>query len=633
MFGDAAVAESVKSPACIQPATDDEQRSGRGSSKHDSPPFSFPLSREIASPGLLSDWLPGVLPFSPMPVSGESQEVVTEKGGQGERVSEKQQEALPVQEGMAGSDEARERQIPAESMLGPTRSETPYVASTVDSAGTAAAPTVEAECAASSPVDLLAIAMAEIQSPVPCQRDQERAQEPAVMLGASLSVDAPSSAGSKPKRKKKTTGQKSEQRGDYFYQCDRCHRGYITAARYQAHQRQCQAGMEEAKRKKAHKPETSSAMVSQPPAITQPEGEENPIGEWACHLCGKMFCFENTLKIHLSLHDQYQSGQIPEKFSVPGEREEKPSSQDTDQTVKCGICGEIFWFESTLQYHMLDHDPRASRQGYERSSESIRRAVLESPALRREERLAGITERAAPSSTGGSVKAEAQTTVSLNIASQRSQCRYCCSLCHEYFATERLLKNHIQLHFMTGCNPLPEHLKVPIPRLKPQQKAATSSQAKKEPSIVSPRAKAAPVKTWKCAICDQMFSTHVELAKHGKDQHSDKRLKLLGVSREDPGVAVTSIVTSSLTTHVAASSTASVAGLSSALSPQPSTSTHRQPMPSTPSPAPPPQMLSFDDIASVGSNYININEPDMLLIPMSPGLSTPPPPALDDEDT
>ncbi|WP_345197243.1 hypothetical protein [Kistimonas scapharcae] len=608
--------ERILSPAFILPAVDDVKRSSSRPSRQDSPPFFFSPETAFQSQGLLSE----VLPLSPTPVFNQPLEMVSDMGACGECVSEGQREALPARESMQCSEETGETSVQAGSIQESSQVEMPAVINAEVSVDTPLA-SVEMEPGTTRPLDILAMAMAEIHSPVPGRGDRECVARSDMMRQCPTSAAATSSGVSPPKRRKKVTGQKSGKSGSSSYQCGRCHRGFRIVAHYTAHEMKCKEMGGGVKSTNVHKSPAASAMVLPPTALSAPQRETEPLSHWACHLCDKTFSLERSLKIHLDLHERYGARQIPEQSIAPGEKEETPPSDALHQPIRCNVCGETFGFEATLQYHMLcRHEPLLTREAYARWAESIRKVLSPPPALETNPMQTGTTE------TGGRIRTERISPQdTLDLASRWRQSRYRCSLCREECATESLLNNHIQLHFMTLCNPLPENLKVPIPRLKPSEMSATCEKGKRNKSVSSKSAPAKQGQKIRCAICAREFSTHYKLVMHGRAKHSGQKIQ-----------AATSVATSPLTTRVATATVTSIAasgtGRTATSSPRSGTSTQPPPVPTTDLPSAPMSFYDFEDIPSVEAGVIPINEPGTLLIPMSPGLSTPPPP-LDGDET
>ena len=249
---------------------------------------------------------------------------------------------------------------------------------------------------------------------------------------------------------------KGSQASQPSYQCEQCHRSFRAVHHCRAHEIKCKELSERGKRNKAHEPKASPATVPQSITVTEPEREEEPLSTWICHLCGKIFALETTLKYHLKLHEVYQSATIPEPGSGVRNVEESPPSQDTSQPLRCDVCSETFLFDATLKYHMLSHNPPETKQGYEKEMQSILRALQPvSSALPKDTARAGTSSESA-----SQVRARPESASTQESTNTASQGRFSCQLCHQGFVTNSLLNNHIELHFLSRSNPLPEHLKV-----------------------------------------------------------------------------------------------------------------------------------------------------------------------------
>ena len=184
----------------LQPAADEGEYSGGDSSKDDLPPFASPLRTDVE----LSDWLPGVLSYSPvpMPVASDAPEVITEKEERNESVCETQQAALPSRAG--GGDKAGVVQCLTVAPPAQTQGETPSVVSTAVPTGITIPTAVQAEAAFSPapPEDILTIAMTEIMPLVGDPDDQARMAESVVWLETPVSMEATPEGVSQPKKRK-----------------------------------------------------------------------------------------------------------------------------------------------------------------------------------------------------------------------------------------------------------------------------------------------------------------------------------------------------------------------------------------------------------------------------------------------
>ena len=339
--------------------------------------------------------------------------------------------------------------------------------------------------AALRPADILTIAMGEIQSPVSGIGDQEQAPE-APVVPEPVRVAEPTLSGSSQPKRRKTV-------------------------------------------------------------ITGSERKDEPLGHWACHLCSASFSLESTLNIHLSIHRLYGSGQIPDEFSVSNERLASLPRDNSTQPVKCDDCGKTFLSESDLQYHKFSHDPPESRPARDsRVKPAGMTGRPGAPVLQRRERSRTVSTVTTPSSTvSRAVPARAETQASSTTVFQGDAQQYCCPLCNEDCLTQNRLGEHLQIHAMTGLNPLPEHLKLPIPKYISPQASATRGKTKPATSADSRRATSTPM--WKCVICEQMLATRAELAEHKRTRHAGAKLLLLSRSLSDaPERISTPVVTAPL---------------------------------------------------------------------------------------